>query len=186
MSKFHFWISSKVITRLTRYLWGVSGRATSFFWKMFFLEYSSFADIYAKNWFFHLWENTIFCHLTPKNAIFGEKITFLDQYAGFGSKYPKSILYILQIIKIGHIGWFIKNQKFVIFRIFGIFSTFFWKNFWSQKFQSLQIDLWCFQNVSFVSIVSWGKYFDVYIIRITHMDANKENPKIAKIAFGEK
>ena len=51
-----------------------------------FLEYSSFAEISAKNRFLHLWENAIFGHLTSKIAIFWPKMTFFDQYAGFGSK----------------------------------------------------------------------------------------------------
>ena len=51
-----------------------------------FLEYSSFVEISARNWFFHVWENAIFGQLTTKNAIFRPKMTFFNQYAGFGSK----------------------------------------------------------------------------------------------------
>ena len=72
----HFWISSKVIARFTWYLWGVSGRVTSFFWKMFFLEYSSFAEISAKKDFFICGKMPFLDTWHQKMRFFGEKWFF--------------------------------------------------------------------------------------------------------------
>ena len=83
-----------------------------------FLEYSSFVEISTKNRFFQLWENAIFGRLTTKNAIFWRKMTFSNQYAGFGSKKFIDTLYNFPIINIGHIGRFIQNRKFTIFEHF--------------------------------------------------------------------
>ena len=51
-----------------------------------FLEYSSFVEISAKKRIFSVVGKSDFGHLTRKNAIFWRKMTFFNQYAGFGSK----------------------------------------------------------------------------------------------------
>ena len=76
-NEFESAVISKVKNRFRWYLCRVSGNITTFFGGgKIFLEYSSFAEIFANYGFFQLWENLIFVTWREKMRFFGEKWLF--------------------------------------------------------------------------------------------------------------
>ena len=157
----------------------MSTNIISFFSENFTVEISTPVEYSTKNWFLGLWEKGPKWHLTSKNAIFWRIWGFFVQYLGLPLKNVIDTLCNSQIIKIGQIGRFIQNSKFVIFPIFALFSLFFCKNFSKSKFRKLQNSPLRVQNAFFEWKTIVVIHFEPYIKVSGRMKPYSRIPKIA-------
>ena len=157
----------------------MSTNIISFFSENFTVEISTPVEYSTKNWFLGLWEKGPKWHLTSKNAIFWRIRGFFVQYLGLSLKNVIDTFPNLPIIKIGQIGRFIQNSKFVIFRIFRHFFAIFCKHFSKSKFWNLQNAPQCNQNHSFRRKTCITIHFQPYIKISGRMRLYTRIPKIA-------
>ena len=157
----------------------MSTRVISFFSQNFTVEISPPVEYSTKNRFLHLWEKAQKWHLTSKKAIFWRIWWLFVQYLGLVRKNVIDTFPNLPIIKIGQIGWFIQNSKFVIFQIFRHFFAIFCKHFSKSKFWNLQNAPQCSQNHSFRRKTCITIHFQPYIKISGRMRLYTRIPKIA-------
>ena len=151
----------------------------SFFSQNFTVEISTPVEYSTKNWFFRLWKKAQKWHLTSKKTISWRIRRLFVQYLGLVRKNVIDTFPNLPIIKIGQIGWFIQNSKFVIFRIFRHFFAIFCKHFSKSKFWNLQNAPQCNQNHSFRRKTCITIHFQPYIKISGRMKLYTRIPKIA-------